>query len=310
MYISKITIKGFRSFSPEGATINIKNKLIAFIGLNSSGKTAALEALTKVFGITNAEKEIRRQDFHIAQNENIDLISERNLSIEVKMEFDESDNDSIPHFFSQMVIDEQESKPYIRIRLESNWLKSEYSEEGDIETNLLFISVPEGELEIEESKRVFPKHLKGLIQVLYIPAIRKPSDQVKYVSGSILYRVLRLLNFDEKFNTDFNSKINEINDLFKGLKEFSEIQNSLSTFWKKFHKDERYKESNLGFTNSDLDSILKKLEVYFSPTGTHRAFQVNDLGEGYRSLFYLTLVCALLEVEEKLSKDEDDKDLY
>lgn len=307
MYISKISIKGFRSFSKEGSIIAIKNKLNAFIGLNSSGKTAALEALSKVFGATNAERDIRRQDFHIAQDEDIDLIDEKYLSIEVKMEFDESEKESIPHFFSHMIIDEEGDEPYIRIKLESNWIKNEFSEEGDIDTNLFFISIPEGEPESEESKRVFPKHLKGLIQVLYIPAIRKPSDQIKYVSGSILYRVLRLLNFDEKFKTDFDEKINDINDLFKGLKEFSEIQNSLTSFWKKFHKDERYKESNLGFGNSDLDSILKKLEVSFSPSGTHRAFQVNDLGEGYRSLFYLTLVCALLEVEENLSKEEDGK---
>jgi len=307
MYISKISIKGFRSFNNEGAIVFVKNKLNAFIGLNSSGKTAALEALSKVFGITNSEREIKRQDFHIAQEEDIDLIDERNLSIEVKMEFDESEKESIPHFFNHMIIDEEGDDPYIRIKLESNWLKSEYSEEGDIESNLYFITIPEGEPENEESKRVFPKHLKGLIQVLYIPAIRKPSDQIKYVSGSILYRVLRLLNFDEKFKTDFDEKINDINELFKGLKEFSEIQNSLTSFWKKFHKDERYKESNLGFGNSDLDSILKKLEVSFSPSGIHRAFQVNDLGEGYRSLFYLTLVCALLEVEENLSKEDDDK---
>src|SRR5690606_38186871 len=122
----------------------------------------------------------------------------------------------------------------------------------------------------------FPKHLKGLIQVLYIPAIRKPSDQIRYVSGSILYRVLRLLNFDDKFKGDFNEKVEEINDLFKGLDEFNEIQSSLTSFWTKFHKDDRYQQSNLGFGHSDLDSILKKLEVSFSPTETKRAFQIND----------------------------------
>lgn len=308
MYISKVTIKGFRSFNDEGVAINIKNKLNAFIGLNSSGKTAALEALTKVFGITNAEKEIKRQDFHIIQDEDIDLINQKNLSIEVKIGFDESEKESIPHFFNQMIIDEQGAEPYIRIRLESNWLKSEYSEEGDIETNLFFISIPDGETETDESKRVFPKHLKGLIQILYVPAIRKPSDQLKYISGSILYRVLRLLTFDEEFKKKFNNNLDEINDSFKGLKEFTKIQNSLTKFWKEFYKDKRYRESNLGFGNSDIDSILKKMEVSFSPSSTtHRTFQVNDLGEGYRSLFYLTLVCTLLEVEEKLSSEEDNK---
>jgi len=307
MYISKIIIKGFRAFNKEGATIVLKNRLNAFIGLNSTGKTAALEALTKIFGLTKIERDIFKQDFHVAHNEEIDSIDEKLLSIEVRINFGDSGKDSIPHFFNHMVVDNEGEEPYIRIRLESTWYKSEFSDEGEIDTSIFFITVPEGEIEDEDSKRVFPKHLRGLIQVLYIPAIRKPSDQIRYVSGSILYRVLHQLNFDNKFKEDFSDKIEEINDLFKGLNEFNEIQSSLTKYWEKFHKDERYKQANLGFGNSDLESILKKLEVSFSPTETNRAFQINDLGEGYRSLFYLTLVCALLEVEEKITNEDEDK---
>lgn len=307
MYISKIIIQGFRSFDKIGADVVIKNKINAFIGLNSSGKTAALEALVKVFGLTNIEREIRRQDFHVSDDEDISAISERSLLIEVKLSFDDSENESIPHFFNQMVINEEREDPYIRIRLESNWSKNEFSEEGEIETKTYFVNIPEGEPEADENKSSFPKHLKGLIQTIYIPAIRKPAEQIRFVSGSILYRVLRIINFDENFKTNFDLKLKEINSLFSELKEFSEIQSTLTDFWSKFHKDERYKESNLGFGNRDIDSILKKLEVTFSPTGVHREFQINDLGEGYRSLFYLTLVCTLLEVEEKVSKNYSEK---
>ncbi len=305
MHISKIKIKGFRAFNDDGVSICLRNKLNAFIGLNSSGKTAALEALSKLFGVTKKERDLFKQDFHVSNEEDLGVINEKQLSIEVRMNFQDSEKNSIPHFFSHMLVDEEEDEPYIRIRLESKWYKIEYSDEGEIETSLFFITVPEGEEENEDSKRPFPNHLKGLIQVLFIPAIRKPSEEIRYVSGSILYRVLRLLNFDEKFKEDLNVKVDEINDLFKGLSEFTEIQNSLTSYWERFHKDERYKQTSLGFGNSDLDSILKKIEVSFSPTETNRSFQINDLGEGYRSLFYLTLVCALLEVEEKISTEEE-----
>lgn len=307
MYISKIIIKGFRAFDSKGVSIDLKNKLNAFIGLNSTGKTAALEALTKVFGITKAERDIVGQDFHIAHEEDVDSIGERLLSIELKMNFNHTEKDSIPHFFNQMVVDDVDTNPYLRIRLEAIWTKNAYKEEGDIENRTFFITVPEGEQENEDSKRIFPKHLNGLIQVLYIPAIRKPSEQIKYVSGSILYRVLRLLSFNDKFKNDFTRKIEQINEQFKEHKDFSIIQDSLTSFWNKFHKDKRYNQSNLGFGNSDIDSILKKMEVTFSPTETNREFQINDLGEGYRSLFYLTLVCALLEVEEKITSEDEDK---
>ncbi len=305
MYISKIVIKGFRAFDSKGVSIQLKNRLNAFIGLNSSGKTAMLEALTKVFGTKKAERDIVKQDFHIPYEEQLNSIDNRELSIEVQIQFSNDEN-SVPHYFNHMVVDDEGKEPYIRIRLESKWYKTEFSDEGEIETSIFFIMVPEGETEDEDSKIIYPRHLRELIQVLYIPAIRKPSDQIRYVSGSMLYRVLRLLRFDDDFKTEFNQKIEEINTLFTGLEEFNEIQKTLATYWEKFHKDKRYQQTNLGFGNNELDSILKKIEVSFSPTETNRAFQINELGEGYRSLFYLTLVCALLEVEENLLQENEN----
>ena len=75
MKISNLRIKGFKSFGiNEGVNIPLNNNLVAFIGLNSAGKTTALEALRRLFGSSNAEREINRQDFHVGKNENPDEI--------------------------------------------------------------------------------------------------------------------------------------------------------------------------------------------------------------------------------------------
>lgn len=124
------------SIQKEYLLVNIK-RLNAFIGLNSSGKTAALEALRKLFGITNAERNINKQDFHVTCEDD-DKVRERKLSIEARLEFDESETDAIPHFFSSMVVDEEGKNPYIRILLESVWTKNDLAEEGDIDTKLYF----------------------------------------------------------------------------------------------------------------------------------------------------------------------------
>ncbi|WP_407480470.1 ATP-dependent nuclease [Elizabethkingia miricola] len=306
MKISALKIKGFRSFGPDEVNIPIDEKLVGFIGLNSAGKTTSLEAMRKLFGQSLADREIFRQDFHIGKDENLDEITERVLSIEARIDFDDEEKEAVPHFFSDMVVDEEDKNPYLRLRLEATWEKSDYEPEGEVDYKVYFIKVAEGTLEEEDSKQIFPNHFRRLIQILYVPAIRRPAEQLKYVSGSILFRVLKKIKWDDAFKAEFDGKINEINDAFRGLSEFSTVQTSITEFWQLFHKDERYKDTSLGFGGSDFDSILKKLEISFSPTGTHKTYKIDELGEGYRSLFYLTLVCALLDIEEKLAENEDE----
>lgn len=310
MKISKIKIKGFRSFGPRETVIPITQNLVALIGINSSGKTTVLEALRKLFGSSLSEKEIYRQDFHIGKNEDPEKITERELSIEVCIDFSEEEKETIPHFFNDMVIDDEGEDPYIRIRLEATWSKSELTLDGDIETKTYFIKIAEGGIEEKDSKQIFPNHFRSLIQILYVPAIRRPAEQLRYASGSILYRVLKKIKWDDEFKIQFDKRIEEINDAFKVLPEFNIVQTSIADFWQKFHKDERYRDTILGFGGSDFDSILKKLEMSFSPTGTHKTFSIDEMGDGYRSLFYLTLVCSLLDIEEKLAEGEELEDVF
>jgi len=307
MRIVKLKIKGYKSFGSKEVAVPLHDNLAVFIGLNSAGKTSALEALKKLFGSSLNEREIYRQDFHIGKNESADEVIQKELSIEAKLDFSEGEQEAVPHFFSEMVVDEEGSDPYLRIRLEATWKKTDITPEGEIDVKTYFIKVAEGEPEQADSKKNFPNHYRSLIQVLYVPAIRRPAEQLKYASGSILYRVLRKIKWSDEFKENFDDKISEINDAFKGLSEFNTVQDSIAEFWRKFHKDERYKDALLGFGGSDFDAILKKLEISFSPTGTHKVFGIDELGEGYRSLFYLTLVCSLLDIEEKLAEEDDNE---
>lgn len=73
MNISKLIIKGFRSFDSNGVSFVFREKLTAFIGINSSGKTSALDALRKVFGNSAYEYNLKREDFFVSvAEENVD----------------------------------------------------------------------------------------------------------------------------------------------------------------------------------------------------------------------------------------------
>lgn len=311
MWISKITISNFRSFGDTPIEILLEKDLTGFIGLNSTGKTAALEAIRKLFGTTQQERELNRQDFHIPGDQKPSDVSEILLFIEVRLDFEEADEEAIPHFFEQMVIKTPGGEPYIRMRLSAKWVRSALSPDGEIEQDFSFVNAPEG-IEPDESNchGVRPHH-RNKIQCIYVPAIRRPGEQVRFVAGTVLHRLIRnYIQFDEAFKGVFKDNIGIINTKLQGQPGYEVVQNSMSGHWNKFHKDKRYGQTKITFGGDDLESILRKIDIAFSPTDVDRAYSVDELGEGLRSLFYLTLICTLLEVENNNTGiDPDEKPL-
>lgn len=302
MRIAALTIKNFRSFGPTPQVLKFDNRLNCFIGLNSAGKTAAMAAFQKLFGSRN-ERTLFREDFHIAHDEDSATDEEKSLSIEVEIKFGRNDN-SVPDLFKDMVVSAPGKPPYVRILLEASWTPSASSMEGEVEINQYFITVPTGVAITDQSKRGFPKAMYGLIQVIYVPALRKTSEQLRYASGSILHRLLKTVEYTQKFKDEFKAETEKINGMFQAIPSFKAIQDSLHTVWSSFHKDQRYKDATMNLGKGEVEEILRKLEINFTPgTGAHRSFAVDDLGDGYRSMFYLSLVCTLLEIEDSLPAD-------
>lgn len=267
-----------------------------------------MDALRKMFSSNFGEREFHLKDFHHAKDEKSEDINRRYLSIETRFDFS-TNPDAVPHFFLGMVVGAQGEYPYLRLRLEATWKKSAIEPDGELDSKLVIINVPEGADVKDENKVPFPSHLRSLIQILYVPAIRRPAEQLKYASGSLLYRVLRKIKWTDDFTLNFNQQVENINNDFKDLAEFKTVQNSINQFWQQFHKEDRYRQTSIGFGGSDFESILKKLEISFSPTEAHKNYKIDELGDGYRSLFYLTLVCSLLDIEEKFGKKEDNEDI-
>lgn len=313
MQLTKIILSNYRCFGKEPTRIEINN-LTVFIGRNSSGKTALLSALMKLFGEKYSDRIIERSDFHIPESIDPDSVTNSELYIEAQFMFPELErgegNTSVPIFFKNMLISEPGGKPYLRIRLEANWVKSS-NPEGSIDTNVYYITSSTEEIR-NEDKRNVKRHDLDQIKMIYVPAIRKPDEQLKNVSGTIISRLLNGISWSEQTKEKIKTKVSETERIFFEEKGVEALKESLENQWNSYHRDIRYSNPKINFNSTNLETILKKVEVTFSPTGIHRDYRVEELGDGLRSLFYLSLVNTILEIEEGIleSITEGKEDIF
>lgn len=313
MRISKLKICRFRCFGDKEQVINFDD-LTTLIGNNSCGKTAALHALLKLFSANVHQRNLQRSDFYLPKDKNPEEMEEQDLYIEAVFTFpelkedEEAGRDAIPLFFKHFVVGEPDGMPYLRIRLEASWEKGT-SLEGSIESQIYYIVCPEDAEIKKDNKRIANRHELDKIRMLYVPAVRDPSRQLRNVSGTMLYHIMEGINWSDKTESDVKVKIEELNGAFVKESGVSILQTTVQKQWENYDSDYRYSNAELRFNNIDMNSIMNTSEVVFSPTITGREYGIDEMGDGLRSLFYISMVDSMLEVEEIIRKEiELDKE--
>ena len=309
MHLSKIKIRNYRCFGDSEQTINVSD-LTSFIGTNSSGKTTALLALNCLFSSNSSDRILRREDFYLPKNVSPESITSQNLYIETIFTFDKSEDSSldektIPIFYNHFVVDEPGGTPYLRIRLEATWEKSN-NIDGAIESHVYYITCPESEAISENSKKCANRKDLDRIRVLYVPAIRDPSKQLKLASGTILRQIMDSIIWSDETRNNVKNKIEEINNLFLDERGVSMLDASIHDQWKEYDSDVRYTNAKLYFCGMDVETSLRKSEVIFSPSISERKCTIDDMSDGLRSLFYISLVDSLLDIEAKANKESSE----
>ena len=307
MKLSKLKLMNYRCFGSEEQVILIDD-LTTFIGNNSAGKTAALSALNCVFSENSGDRILKRSDFHLPGEMAPDEMESQNLYIEAVFEFEELQSETgggeyaIPIFFQHLVVDNPGGLPYLRIRLEATWEKSS-TIDGSIDSKISYITCPES-VEIEENHHA-PAARRDLdkIRVVYIPAVRDPSRQLKNASGTMMYQVMSSINWSEETKGNVKAKIKELNEQFEGEKGVSMFGTSLAEQWKAYDSDDRYSTASLRFNSTDIETSIRKTEVVFEPTETGKEYTIDQMGDGLRSLFYISLVDSILDVEGKMQRE-------
>lgn len=111
MKLQSIRLSGFLSFGPEPTELTLSD-ITYLIGPNGSGKTAALQALCRLFAFDPSLRRIQRSDFHVPYDEDA-VPDERQLWIEADFVFPELDEDgensTVAPYFSHMRLDTAEA---------------------------------------------------------------------------------------------------------------------------------------------------------------------------------------------------------
>lgn len=303
MKIDSITIKGFRCFGDIPKTIKLSDDITAFVGANGSGKTAVLEALLRVFGITGKQRTILRTDFNTSSNTVDEDSSTHELYIDIRIVFPGVSKNAlekdpgVPACFRHMVVDEPNGTPFARVRLEAMWV-DDRTVDGDIKQNLYWVHTAD-ESPTDDKKIPCESTDRSRIQVHYIPAIRDPSSQLASSSGAMIGRLLKAIEWSSATQESIKATSEQIREVFGKESAINTINQTIASRWKELHSDSFDAEPELNIASRQFEDIVRKLNIVFSPTEFNGERDLDALSDGQKSLFYFSLVASIFEIERK-----------
>lgn len=311
MKIEKVILKNFRCFDPRGTQIRLHNAVTAFVGANGSGKTAAFQGLSRLFGVTSAQRAVRRQDFHVPARQQ-ELQSGATLSIEVVFSFpeleglDENDaEDAVPEFFLQMAASAPGAPLKARMKLQATWT-DDSTPDGSVDEDLRWITTLDDEFEWDECKRMQAVE-RGSIQFIYVPAARDAAAQVTALLKGRLWQAAR---WSDEFRDSSAAGAQEIQQQFEREEPAEFIIERLTKRWRQVHEADTDTTPVMRLVESRFEELVRKAEFAFSPDEAGQERALADLSDGQRSLFHIALTAATLEVEKDVFAQAADESAF
>lgn len=310
MKIRSVILTGFQCFKDE-TTVPFDD-LTTLIGANGCGKSAVLDGLCRLFGVSSSLRRVQRSDFYLESGKAYDEFEELSLSVEVLLDFPELEEGeeagaAVPECFNQMAIEEEGETPFCRLRLDAKWYRTSLPE-GEVEESLRWITTAAEEPEEDDFKPVRP-HERARIQVIYVPAIRDPARQLKQASGTILGRLMRAANWSDNGRKAIDKAATTVASTFRNEKAVSLIESQTGETWSRLQDFPDLAAVQLQPLESRIEDLLNHIDVRFTDDEEQSQVGIDRLSDGLRSLFYFSLLVASFYVEqESATKDDDDSE--
>ena len=300
MKLNALRLSNFQSFG-SGTTELTLEDITYLIGPNGSGKTAALQALCRLFAFDPALRRIQRSDFHVPFNEE-EIPEERRLCIEVDFLFpelaDDEDNSTVAPHFGHMRLDEPEGIPRVRFRLEATM-----GEGGDIEESLVYVLEVNSDGTPLNSAQV-PRTERNHIHVHYLPARRDPADHIAYGANALLGRLFRAVKWDKE-RDEIRGFTEQISNSLAANPSVDAFSSSLKSTWGSLHKGSFFADPKITFVATEIEALLRHMSVSFSPGHEENLVDFSRLSDGQKSMLYLSLVLSSQAIGRAVLSEEN-----
>lgn len=309
MKLTKVCIENFRSFGTKQIVDMDSTTLL--IGGNSTGKTAFLAALSKLFSQESQQRALRRSDFHIKADEDPESVERKSLSIEAIFDLGSIEEDldklSAASFFDGATPDPETGGMILRVRLDAEWTRSS-NPDGSIDSEIRYVMCPQEETPDEGNYRKAKRSELDGIRLIYVPASRDPEEQLKGASSGLMRKILSTYRWDDVDKKVLQESVTDINNRLSAMGGVDELSGFVGSVWAGYDSDARYNKVTLEFYKANIDDSLKKPDVVFEPSVTERPFTTKEIGDGLRSLLYFSLIESMLKLESEIWKKRVRKD--
>uniref|UniRef100_UPI0040473A50 ATP-dependent nuclease n=1 Tax=Rheinheimera sp. TaxID=1869214 RepID=UPI0040473A50 len=300
MKLHSIRVSNFQSFGAEPTELTLEN-ITYLIGPNGSGKTAALQALCRLFAFDPSLRRIQRSDFQVPHDEQ-EAPEERQLWIEADFVFpeleDEEDNSTVAPHFSHMRLDDPDGIPRVRYRLSATM-----GLDGDIDETFVYVleAGPDGS---PLNPQTVPRSERNHIQVHYLPARRDPTDHIAYGTNALLGRLLRAVNWENE-REEVKGFTDQISESLAANPSVNAFSAHLKKTWGTLHKGSYFTDPKITFVASEIEALLRHLSVSFSPGHDEHLVDFSRLSDGQKSMLYLSLVLSSQAIGRAVLAGED-----